>query len=70
MGAAVRSARGRLAVTTRHHPDDADRLAEARRALAAAKAEDYISKLVAEAPPLTPEQRDRLLVLLSPGAAA
>ncbi len=43
---------------------------QARTCLKAAKAEDYIKRLVSEAPPLTNEQRDRLAVLLRGGAAA
>lgn len=37
---------------------------EARRALRAARAEDYIKALVDGAPALSAEQRDRLAVLL------
>jgi hypothetical protein len=42
----------------------------ARRRLKAVKAEEYIRHLVDSAPPLTPEQRDRLAVLLRRGGAA
>ncbi len=42
-------------------------LAAARANLAAAKIEDYIEKVVAEAPPLTPAQRDKLALLLRGG---
>lgn len=66
--------RARLAVTIRHHPDDADLIAAARRDLKAARAADYVARLVAEAPELTSEQRDRLAAILrapaSTGAAA
>jgi hypothetical protein len=41
-----------------------ERIDEARRELRAAVAEDYITDLVAQAPPLTPDQRARLAVLL------
>lgn len=47
-------------------PDDPD-LLDARRDLRAARAEDYIEKLVAGAPPLTAAQRDRLALLLRTG---
>ncbi len=57
-----------IAAKRRHHPD-VD-LTEDRRALRAARAEDYIKKLVDEAPPLTESQRDRLALLLRGGAAA
>jgi hypothetical protein len=58
------SERARVASLTRSRaPDDPDLLA-ARRNLRAARAEDYVRKLVAAAPPLSIEQRDRLAVLL------
>ncbi len=44
--------------------------AEARARLKEVRAEDYIKKLVAEAPPLSEMQRDRLALLLRGGAAA
>jgi hypothetical protein len=49
-------------------PDDPVVQASARD-LRAARLEDFIRKTVAAAPPLTPEQRDRLALLLR-GAAA
>ncbi len=58
--------RARVAALSRSRtPDDPDFLA-AKRDLRAARAEDYIRQLVDSAPPLTPEQRDRLAVLLRP----
>jgi hypothetical protein len=45
-------------------PSRADDLATAQRDYAALKLEDCIRKIVESAPPLTPEQRDRLAVLL------
>jgi hypothetical protein len=60
--------RARLAAAARHHPDDAEVLAAARDRLRAAVAEDYITRIVDTAPPLTAEQRARLAVLLlAPG---
>jgi len=55
---------GTLAATKRHHPetDVTPLLGD----LAAQRLEDYITKVVAAAPPLTPEQRDRLALLLRP----
>ena len=53
-----------VAATVRHRPNDHEALDEARRALRAARAEDYIKKLVSEAPPLSDAQRDRLALLL------
>jgi len=37
-----------------------------RRDLAEAKITDYVEKVLAEAPPLTPDQRARLAGLLAP----
>ncbi len=48
-------------------------IADARRDYAAQVLEDHIRRVVDAAPPLTPEQRDRLALLLRPtagGAAA
>ncbi|TFD53217.1 hypothetical protein E3T46_04595 [Cryobacterium sp. Hh11] len=46
-------------------------IAVAHRDLAAERLADYITKVVSKAPPLTPEQRDRLASLLRPvGRAA
>ncbi len=58
------SERSRIAALTRSRdPDDPD-LLDARRNLRAARAEEYIADLVAAAPALSIEQRDRLSVLL------
>lgn len=60
----VRTKRARLAAATRHHPEvDTD---DMRRDLRTAVAEQYITRLVAAAPPLTDEQRERLAALLRP----
>lgn len=61
-------ARNRYGAIKRHHPDDVDRIAAARRDLAAAKLEDYIERTVASAPPLTDEQLERIAPLLRPTA--
>jgi hypothetical protein len=55
--------RARLAALERHHPD-ADH-SEQRRDLRAARAADYIARVVAETPPLTPEQKLHLARLLT-----
>ncbi|MBO1751714.1 hypothetical protein J4G33_07860 [Actinotalea sp. BY-33] len=61
--------RARVASLSRSRtPDDPD-LVGARRNLKAARLEEYIRRTVDAAPPLTPEQRDRLAVLLRGGAA-
>lgn len=60
--------RARVASLSRsRHPDDPD-LVTARRDLKAARLEDYVARVIASAPPLTGEQRDRIAVLLA-GAA-
>lgn len=62
----VLKARSALGVASRRGaPDD---IRTARRALAAAKLEAYVSRIVAEAPPLTEDQKHRIVSLL--GAAA
>ena len=58
--------RARVARLSQSLPPDAPALRDARRDLRAARAEDYIRKLVDAAPPLTPEQTARLSVLLAP----
>jgi F0F1-type ATP synthase delta subunit len=50
----------------RHHPD-AD-LTEDLRDLRAARLEEQIARVVSAAPPLTPEQLERLRALLAPSA--
>lgn len=58
-----------LAARTRFHPEEDH--TELRRDLKAAKLEEYVARVVAEAPPLSPEQRDRLAMLFRPiGGAA
>ena len=53
------------ALSRSRRADDPD-LLDARQKLHAAKAEKYIRKLLAEAPPLSDEQRTRLAELLAP----
>lgn len=54
----------RLGAESRFHPEsDAT---EIRRDLAASRIEDYVARVVDAAPPLTPEQRDRIAALLRP----
>lgn len=55
-------------LTQYRNPDDPE-LLDARRNLRAAKLAEHIARVVAEAPPLTPEQRDRLAILLRGGAS-
>ena len=61
--------RGRVASLSRSRPATDPDLINARRDLAAAKLDAYIKKVVAEAPPLTDAQRDRIAALLRPTKA-
>ncbi len=69
MGAKALAARGRLGQTSRRYADQPDRILDARRDLAVAKIEDYVAKVVADAPPLTADQRDQLALLLRGGGS-
>jgi hypothetical protein len=60
-----RTSRAKLAAHAKHHPGEKPPTA-LRRDHAAARLEAHIRRVVAGAPPLTPEQRDRLTVLLRP----
>ena len=63
---ATRAKIARASVLTRYH-DEADAVVvDARRDAAAARVEDYVARVVAEAPPLTDAQRDRISTLLRP----
>jgi hypothetical protein len=58
--------RARVGALSRdRHPDDPELLA-AKRDLAAANIEDYVTRVISAAPPLTDEQRCRLAELLRP----
>lgn len=59
--------RARVASLSRSRTPDDPELLDARRNLRAERLAAHIEKVVAEAPPLTPEQRDRLAVLLTGG---
>lgn len=54
------------AVKNGERPRNDPALAKARQDLAAAKVADYINRTLADAPPLTNEQRTRLAELLKP----
>lgn len=65
MPSKVLSARSKLGVAARRaNPAE---IAIARQELAAAKLEAYIAKVVAEAPELSAEQRDRITSLIHAG---
>ena len=53
----------RVAITTRHHPDDPG-LAAMRAELVTEGLAEHIARVVAAAPPLSPEQAGRLRSLL------
>lgn len=60
--------RARVAALSRGRSIDDPELLDARRRLKAERLAEYIRKTVDAAPPLTPEQRDRLSILLRGGA--
>lgn len=70
-----RQARARLAsnaARAARRPDDLDAqqaVADARRDYRATALEEYIERTIAQAPPLTTEQRSRLAAILQAGAA-
>lgn len=64
------SQRGRVAALTRSRPTDDPELVEAKRNLKALSLEEYVRRVVSQAPPLTDEQRDRIAALLRAGGAA
>ena len=65
----VRTVALELARASRGPNPDPNVLVEKRQRLAEAKLANYISQVVASAPPLTDEQRDKLALLLRPGAS-
>ena len=64
MSTTPRHERARVAHAVRFHGPDAPQTTDARRDLAAANLAAYIRHVVDQSPPLTPEQRDRLALLL------
>jgi len=62
--------RARVASLSRDRSPDDPELNDARRCLKTERLADYIKKTVDAAPPLTPEQRDRLAILLRGGRVA
>lgn len=64
----VAQARARVASLTRSRPLHDPEFIAARRDLAAENLAAYVSRVVADAPPLTAEQRDRIAALLRPTA--
>lgn len=62
--------RARVAALSRSRRADDPELLDARRSLKATRLEDYVNRVVSEAPSLSPEQLDRIAVLLRPGGVA
>ncbi|MGV0788684.1 hypothetical protein ABQF33_17385 [Mycolicibacterium sp. XJ2] len=62
----IRSAAGRVASLSRDLDQDDPDLIDAQRQLREAQLAAHIAQVVASAPPLTTEQRDRLAELLRP----
>ena len=65
-----KSDRARVAALSRSRASDDPELIEARRSLKTERLAAYIERTVADAPPLTSAQRDRLALLLSGGTDA
>jgi hypothetical protein len=61
---AIRSGRGRVAALTRSRDKNDPELLSARRDLAADVIAQHAARVVAKAPPLTDEQRDRIAAIL------
>lgn len=60
------SQRAKVASLSRSRPANDPELIEARQNLKALKLEEYVRRVVDQAPPLTPEQADRIAALLRP----
>ena len=65
-----RTERARIATLTRHHGADSPDVVDLRRKFKEERIAEYIRRTVDAAPPLTPEQRDRLALLLRDGGAS
>jgi len=62
--------RARVASLSRSRKSDDPELIEARRNMRAERLAEHVARVVAEAPPLTDEQRERIAALLRAGGAA
>ena len=62
--------RARIGALSRDRASDDPELVKARQDLKALCLEEHIRRVVAEAPPLTDEQRDRIASLLRAGGAS
>ncbi|BDB59573.1 hypothetical protein [Rhodococcus sp. RDE2] len=61
------SERARAASLSRSRNSDDPELLEAKRNMRALKLAEHVARVVAQAPPLTAEQRERIVVLLRAG---
>lgn len=64
------SERARVASLSRSRSADDPELLDARRNLRTERLAEHIARVVDEAPPLTPEQRDKLALILRGGQVA
>ncbi len=64
------SERARVASLTRSRPADDPDLLAARQRLRTNRLAEHVARVVAEAPPLTSEQRDRIAAALWAGSAS
>jgi hypothetical protein len=62
--------RARIAALSRDRQSDDPELVGARRDLRATRLEDHVARVLAEAPPLSDEQRERIAVVLRAGRGA
>jgi len=60
--------RARIAALSRDREPDDPELLEARRSLRAVRLEEHVNKVLADWPPLTDEQLDRIAALLRAGS--
>lgn len=67
---AARRLLGSAAALSRFHPEQTDVIEAAKRQAELITLEDHIKRVVESAPPLSPEQRDRLAHLLRSGDLA
>lgn len=65
-----KSERARVASLARFRPSNDPALVDAKRDLRAERLAEHVARVVAQAPPLTDEQRERIAALLRAGGAA
>jgi hypothetical protein len=68
MATARHSARGKLAILTRFHPDDTEAIEAARRDYRAEDLAEHVKRVVDQAPALTFEQIGRITSILTNAA--